>query len=225
MRKYKSGSTTPVRVEYGYDLIEGLRAFTETAPLADVFEPVNDELDAAYENTRSKRKPMLKARAVLRVAGYKVDKGSKILAKSTEVADGGRKGKLYDEMFPKGLSSVVAPSGRGQLEPTKALLERLKISRTEAIEPLRAEWLPRLEELLAELDAAVTNYNKTLDDESAAFRVEKTLREEHETMIDKLMGEVRAEFPRDRATQNAIFPNVSSRTSKSVRDDDEDSEE
>jgi AmiR/NasT family two-component response regulator len=43
---------------------------------------------------------------------------------------------------------------------------------------------------------------------AAAFQAEAALREEHARAVDKLRGEVRALFPRDRSRQDTVFPPV-----------------
>jgi hypothetical protein len=212
MRKYSSKSASPARVEYGIDLVEGFKSFPETEPLAAGFEALNDELDEAHETRRRLRKPMLKSRANLRIKSYQTDKVIRQCARAAEIADGGRKGPIFAETFPQGLSVVVAPAGRKQLQPTLDLIDRFTRSRKPGIEALRGEWVPRLQSVAEALGTSINRYDADVTAVVNAFKTEVVLRQEHELAIDKLMGEVRALFPGDRTTQNAIFPELTGRT-------------
>jgi hypothetical protein len=211
MRKYNSKAGSPVRVEYGIDLAEGLRSFPETEPLAEGFEGLNNELDEAYETRRRLRKPMLRARAVLRNKAYKADKTLRQFGRAVEIADGGRKGPLYGELIPRGLAVLVAPGGRKQHKPMVELMDRLTRSRKAGVEPLRTEWLPKIQAAATALETAIGAYDAAFKAVLDAFKNEMDLRRDHELSVDKLMGEVRALFPRDRETQDAIFPEITGR--------------
>lgn len=206
MKKYRVDASSAVRHEYGVDLIAGLRMFPETAPLADAFEPQNVELHEADERRRAARVPMLVARAQLRVANHLTDAAVRSLARAAEIADGGRRGPLHSALFPNGLAEIVAPVGARQVAAVEALAKRLANSRTAGIDPLRAEWAPKLDASLATLRTATAAYDSARAVVADAFAKEIALRDAHFVALDSVIGHVRATFPNDRTKQDAIFP-------------------
>jgi hypothetical protein len=225
MRRYRLGVDSPTRFEYGLELVEGLRAFPATAALAPGFEQLNDELDASYEARRDRRKSLMKARAALRVREYQTDQVIRSLSRAAEIADGGRRGLLHEALFPEGLSPVVAPSGARQAKPTEELISRFGKTRVAGVEPLRAEWQPKLQAALADLKDAIGVYAAAQQAHRDAFGDELSLREEHERSIDKLMGLVRSQFPKDRRRQDVIFPRVAAGAEEESSEIEEDAAE
>ena len=206
MRKYRIDASSTVRFEYGVELVAGLFHFPETAPIAGGFESLNDELAAQHRERITLRAPMLRARARMRLAEHHVDQMLRSAARAAEITDGGRRGRIAGTLLPDGLKPVVAPRGRAQLKPTRELVERLAHAKVAGIEAYRSEWLPRLEAALARLEAAVGEYEGAQAAHREAFKIEVALREAHHDAVDRIMGQVRAAFPRDRAIQDLIFP-------------------
>ncbi len=206
MRKYRSNAASTVRVEYGVELVAGLAQFAETAPAAVEFEKVNDALHAQHLARCALRTPLLRARAALRFVEHGVDQVIRSAARAAEIRDGGRRGRITAALFPKGLRPVVVLPGRRQVKPTRELVLRLENTQLAGIDVYRAEWLPQLEAALAALLGAVAAYDDAIAAHKAAFQVEVALREAHHDALDRIVGVVRAAFPRDRATQDVIFP-------------------
>jgi hypothetical protein len=219
MKKYRANAASLERVIYGVGLVAGLRGFNETRPLAEPFEALNNELHNAYTSRVARYLPLVKARASLRIAEFQTDMAIRTFARAVEIADGGRKGPLYNHVFPHGLKTVVAPSGRRQLEPTRGLIEHVTKSRHEGIDPVRTEWLPKLETAAAALQDAIGVHGTAQSAYLDAFRSELALREEHEMAVDRLIGKVRAAFPKDHAWQDIVFPPP--RRPRSAASDDE----
>ena len=206
MRNYRPSAATPVRVDYGAELVAGLRLFPETQVYAAPLEVLNDELDAAYEDRRRRRRPLVAARAGLRFAGYQTDQAIRSAARAAEIADGGRRGPIFGAAFPDGLRSIVMPKGARQIPPTRDLIDRITKSKVAGIDAYRAEWQPKLSAALSALEAASTAYSATARGHRDAFTTELSLREQHLHLIDQTMGHVRAAFPRDSDRQNLVFP-------------------
>lgn len=219
MRKYRQGAASLERVIYGVDLVAGLRGFAETRALAGAFEALNQQLYDAFALRLARTLPLNEARARLRLADFTTDMVIRTFARAVEIADHGRKGPLYEHVFPDGLTPVVAPTGRRQLAPTQGLIEHLVKSRHERIDPVRAEWVPRLEAAVAEMQEAMGLHAAATEAHQEAFRHELRLRAAHELAVDRLMGEVRAAFPKDRAWQDVVFPPVE-KTRRAVRGDE-----
>ena len=214
MRGYGKGAGSSVRVEFGVELVAGLNGFAETRGLAPAFAAKNDALDAAVAGRHLLRKPLAEARAAMRFTDFQADQQIRVFSRAIEIADGGRRGPLFEAIFPRGLSPVVAPRGGRQIVPTRALIEALERCTLAGAEALRTEWKPRLEAALAalvEADARVSAADANLQD---AFRRERALREDHARAVDVLIGAVRSAFPRDPARQNVVFPCVEARRSR-----------
>lgn len=206
MRKYRKNAATPTRTEYGADLVEGLRAFPETAPFSVVLEQRNDELDSALATRLQARRPLVKARAKVRIANFLADTEVRVFARACESADGGRRGPVFDAAFPSGVVEVVAPVGKAQAAATQALIDRITQSKLPALVPVKAQWLPKLQASRDLLAAAAQGYQQALQAYQTAFGEEIALRDAHALLVDSLMGQVRATFPGDRDRQDAIFP-------------------
>lgn len=208
MRKYRVNASSVVRVEFGIELSAGLANFPKTAPLAKGFEKLNDDLEGHFEQRRALRKPLLMARAALRFAEYRVDQLIRTSAHAAVMVDGGRRGTLTTALFPKGVKPVIHPPGRGQIQPTRDLIDRLDLCKLPGIDDYRAEWLPKLKGALEQLESAAQAHDTAREAYELAFKNEQSMREIHIHEVDRLMGLVRAAFPRDRALQDVIFPVV-----------------
>ncbi|EYF07908.1 hypothetical protein [Chondromyces apiculatus] len=225
MRRYRNNAGSPVRTDYGIGLQTGLRAFPETTPLATAFEVLNDGLETAHLERQARRKPMVQARARVRFGNYHVDQAIRMTHNAAQNADGGRRGPLTIALFPEGLTEVVAPKGAAQIAPTEELLDRFAKSKLPAMVPLRAEWVPRIETELARLQQAAATYEAARKAYVDAYTEEVAQRAEHARQVDRLMGLVRAEFPRDKAKQDVIFPDLARDSTVPSEDEEEDEEE
>jgi hypothetical protein len=205
---YRSNAVTSVRVDYGAGLCAGLRRFPETKAHEPAFKQLNDKLDDAYLARRTARKALIEARAELRFGDYFADQTIRASARAAEIADGGRRGAIFEAIFPDGLTPVVAPKGAKQIAPTQALVDRLTHSGLAGIDAYRSEWLPKLTTSLAELQGASDGVTTANEAYLAAFQKELNLRREHHAAVDQLMGHVRAAFPRDKAKQDLVFPEI-----------------
>ncbi len=206
MRKYHMNASSTARFAYGVELHAGLSRFSETTGAAAEILSVNDALYAQTQKRVALLVPMIKARASLRFGEYHVDGVIRSAFRAAQVADGGRSGRICAVMFPNGLREVTKPAGKNQVKPTKELIERLAHSMTAGIEEYRAVWLPKLEAALSQLEASIAAYEAAQAAHHDAFMAERALRDAHHDKVDQVMGIVRATFPRDRDTQDVIFP-------------------
>lgn len=219
MRLYSRKAGSETRIAYGTETLVGLRQFEETAPLAASFEPVNARLQAAYSARRDAEGAQLESRVQVRFADWKFDQEVRSVFRAAQVADGGKTGNITRALFPEGLNEVVVPSGPSQHAVSVKLINRAKACTVPGAEKVIGEHLPRIERASAALKAALDERDRLEGARAVAFAAEESAREDHEAAISKLMGEVRALYPRDRKRWDLIFPTVSSRSSRS--DDDE----
>ncbi len=207
MKKYRAKVASEPRITYGIELCGGLRIFAETTTYASSFETLNNDLDAAYATRGNLRKPMLEKRVVFRFAHYTTDQTIRMVHRAAEIADGGRKqGPIANFLFPEGLGPMVAPYGMRQIPPTEKLVADMKRIKLAGSEAFCAEWLPKLEAVLSNLQTTANAYKVARTTYLEAFQDELALRAEHYQAVDKLMGLVRAAFPNDRTRQDLIFP-------------------
>ncbi|MDI1478005.1 hypothetical protein [Polyangium sp. y55x31] len=221
MRAYRSNASSPVRVEYGIELVEGLALFPETTSAASDLGTLNDTLAAQHENRRALRVPVLRTRAALRFAEYGVERVIRSALRAAEIEDGGRRGRICAGVFPKGSTPILKPVGKRQVKPLKDLVERLEKSKVAGIDAYRAAWLPKLKDALASFEAAVAKHLAALSAHDDAFKAELALRDAHHDAVDRIMGQVRAAFPRDRALQDVIFPPVDEVDAATTESEDE----
>ncbi|MDI1446998.1 hypothetical protein [Polyangium sp. 6x1] len=208
MRKYRQNVSSTVRFEYGVELAAGLSQFPETTAAANDIRAVNDALGAQQDKRRALRIPVVEARAALRFAELGAERVIRSSLRAAEIEDGGRRGRICACLFPKGLRPVVIPMGKRQVRPLKELVERLQNAKLAGIDVYRAAWLPKLLCALGSLEAAVDAHLAALAAHDEAFQVELALRDAHHDAVDKVIGVVRAAFPRDRELQDVIFPVV-----------------
>ena len=206
MQNYRTSAGTDTRLDYGMELVAGLQLFPETEGLAPDFEQLNTELEQAHTARRALRAPMVKARVALRFANFTTDQAIRLCGKSAEIADGARRGPVFNALFPKGVGPVVTPTGARQVKPTEELIDRMAASKHPAVVPFAAEWKPKLELALAKLTDAVAAHKAARETHDNAFRAEVALRDEHRRYVDRLMGETRAVFAGDRGRQDLVFP-------------------
>jgi hypothetical protein len=218
MRKYRSNADSITRVDFGVDVIEALRGFTETTAVGDALEKVNENLDASFEARRKQRKPWMRSRAKLRIVEYKLELTIRSSHKAAQLADGGRSGAITDIGFPEGVTPVTVPTGDKQTKTVEDLMSRIQSVKGEGADAYRKEWHPKLKAALAAFTEAQSAYEAARKAYYTAFTEELTLRDDHERQIERAMGQVRAAFPKDTARQNLIFP-------KAARSTDEDAEE
>ncbi len=214
MRKYRRDASSAVRIEYGVELHEGLAQFPETATAATDVETVNEALELQERQRNELRFPILKARATVRFAEFNVDKVIGSAKRAAEIEDGGRRGKISVVLFPHGLQAVTKASGAAQVKPTKELIDRLVHTKVAGIDAFRTTWLGKLETALMQLETAIATHETARAAYDNAFKAEMALRDAHHDLIDKVMGIVRAAFPRDRDVQDVIFPIMSDDTPK-----------
>jgi hypothetical protein len=161
----------------------------------------------------------VKARVALRFANFTTDQAIRSCARAAEIADGGRRGPIFNALFPKGVGPVVAPMGARQIKPTEQLVDRMSKSKHTAVIPFAAEWIPKLQAPLATLTAAAAAHKSARATHDDAFREEVSLRDEHRRSVDRLMGETRAAFPGDRSRQDLVFPAVDEGSTPANQDD------
>ena len=202
MRNYRSTAATEARVFFGVELVAGLGLFPETTPLAPTFEQLNDQLDGVITSREASQRPVIKARAKVRFASYVMAQTIRSAARAAEIADGGRRGAL----FPKGLTSAVPGGTTRQKTAADALLDRLTKTKVVGSDAFRAEWLPKLTDKRGDLSQALDVLGAARATRQDILSTESALRDQHRVEVERIIGQVRAAFPEDRAKQDVIFP-------------------
>ena len=220
MRSYRSNAASDVRIEYGIELGEGLALFPETASAASEIDTLNGALAIEHDKRRALRIPVLRTRAALRFAEFSVERVVRSALRAAEIEDGGRRARICASLFPKGSNPILKPVGKKQLKPLKDLVERLEKSKVAGIDAYRAVWLPKLKDALASFETAVAAHLAALSVYDDVFKTELALRDAHHDAVDRIMGQVRTAFPRDRALQDVLFPPVDEADTSTTSEDD-----
>jgi hypothetical protein len=213
MRKYKPQSGSATRVTYGIEVVEGLRYFPETADLASPFAALTTQLETIYLERVARERALVPIRARVRFANYAFDVAVRGAAKTAEIADNGRKGALYKALFPEGLGAVVLPSGEGQAKAGRKFVESLTQSKAPGADQVRDQRLGKLTDAQGGLEESLGARAAAYADVAKARAVEDAAKEDHELAVERVMGQLRTIFPRDRARWDVVFPSVSSRSS------------
>jgi hypothetical protein len=207
------------RIDYGIELMAGLAAFPETAPLAVEFTPTQDALVAAFGTRVVLNTAVLRTRAELRIAEFLAEREIRTVSRMLEVFDGARRGPAHNHVLPQGVNPVVAHRRGDQAREMRALVNRLTGCPVRLDPAFVADWVPRFTAATERLEAAVAAYDAAVAAHAGAFAAEKNARAAHVQAIDRIMGQVRAAFPRDPGRQDAAFPPADSRSRS--RDDGE----
>jgi hypothetical protein len=209
MRKYVSSAGSDKRLAFGYELHVGLQQSELTAPLAEPFGQINARLKERKLVREQAEEDQIPARVRLRYADETLDQTFRSAFRAAEIADGGKRGPIARAIFPDGLKSLVVPTGETQLAVSQQFITRAKVCSVPGVAPMLAEWLPRIEQATANFQAALQERDRLATARAVAVAAEEAAREDHERAIDKLMGEVRAIFPKDRRRWDLIFPELS----------------
>ncbi|MCU0692225.1 MAG: hypothetical protein MUF54_12570 [Polyangiaceae bacterium] len=209
MRKYRVDATSETRVDYGLELEEGLRFFPETAQLAQPLAGQDEALEQLRLVREKTERALIPIRARVRFADYDWDQTARSTSRAAEILDGGTRGLIHRAVFKDGLTSVVVASGAAQLSVAKDFITHLGASKAPGVEGLRAEWLPKLQAACGRLEAACAARSDALMAVATARAAEAAAKDDHEVAVEKLMGEVRAIFPKDRKRWDVIFPRSS----------------
>ena len=222
MRNYRASSGSQIRVDYGAALVRGLWHFEDTRPHSATFKALNDELDAQFKARIALRKPWIEARQDVRFCDYDAEQVIRTLQRVLEIADGSRRGPLSKDIFPDGITPVIAPAGAAQLPALVGLIDRFTKSRVAGIDAVRTAELPKLDAARTRLDTAAQAYKAARDAYLDAFGTEKAIRDEHRLAVTSLMGTVRALHPGDKQRQDVIFPESTTGSPAGAADDDTD---
>ncbi|NUN16352.1 MAG: hypothetical protein HUU55_22215 [Myxococcales bacterium] len=206
MRKYPNTAGSDVRIGYGIDLAEGANSFEKTQDLVPEINEKNEQLETAAAETNKLMYPLARARAVVRVESFHSDKILQRMGAAAQVADGGRRGPVFNYVFEDGVSVAVEPHGMQQLPMLQKVTGKLQATNRPDLKTFADQWLPELNARITTFSKAVDALKTLLEQHDALFATEKARRDEHALMIDKMAGIVRSRFPNDRAQQDAVFP-------------------
>jgi hypothetical protein len=202
------------------EVSEGLRFFEETTDLATPFATLTTQLESIYLERMAKERALIPVRAKVRFANYSFDAAVRGAAKTAEIVDGGKKGALYATLFPEGLGAVVMPSGEGQAKIGRKFVDRLTESKVPGADKVRDQWLGKLQDAQGGLQDSLAARAAGYEALAKVRAVEYAAKEDHELAVERVMGQLRTIFPRDKARWDVVFPSVSTRSSSS--DDSED---
>jgi hypothetical protein len=203
---------SPSLLALGSYLLSALRFTPDTAPLVDSFQPTHAALAAAAGVTRAAEEALVPARVAVVFAERQLEVAIRAVGFSAQTADGGRGGKIFTALFPRGLTAELRPRAQAQLDAALALARRLEAQSTAA--PVRAERGAMFAAAVEAMDKALADRREASDALGTARAREMAVREDYTRAYDSIAGELKVVFPRDRAQQNLYFDAVRSRPSR-----------
>ena len=191
--------------------------------LAQTLVSAATPLEAAQREYRDAVQQIVVARTRVKLADYRADRIVRRVSHAVEGEDGGKGGRIAAAVFPSGLNPVVRPVGTTQVDELRKL-EGL-------LEAQAGRW-PGATEQMAAVAEARTFYEQALTaraeatQRSAGLRAQRDMaKEDFLDVYATVAGRIRAEYPRDRDTQDLFFDAVSRRRRGSSPDTDDDEED
>ena len=191
------------------------------AALASNLTGATDTLAAAQQAYAGAVIALIPRRVAVRFADYASDKAVRALQRQAEIADDKKNGKIATALFPGGVTPIVRPVGNTQVTEMRSLEGRL--------EAAAAIWPAALAEK-AKITAERTKYEAALAARRTAMEAAADLRAKRDAAKEDFLDvysstadRVKAEFPRDRATQDLFFDKVSDAPVADDEDDTDDS--
>lgn len=181
-----------------------LKHYPESNPLVEPFTEINDALMSTKQDKLELEMAMAPLRAMVHITDLEVDDEVRLLAKTAEMADGGRRGAIFEELFPGGISPVIVPVGAREVTFLTKLTERVKTSNKAA--ELRAEWEPRIARATERYQGVLAARADGLEKLTRARIAEELARETWFDAIERHQGFIMMTFPRDRRKQDVFFP-------------------
>jgi hypothetical protein len=176
----------------------------ETKGLADAFRPTFDALAVAKAAREQAEDALVVPRAEARFAEAGLEVVLRDLAAQAHVTDRQMGGDLvFRAIFPNTVDAEVRPRGPAQLTAATAL--RVRLDKQPAAAPVKAQWLPKLDEALARLAAALEARRTAEQAVGLARAVEDGARETFVSSYDSNAGAIRQMFPRNRVRQDLYF--------------------
>lgn len=175
----------------------------ETGALIEVFRPSHDALATAAAARAAAERMMILPRVALRFSERRLETAIRRVSNVAESIDGKEGGKVWRALFPNGLNAETRPRSAAQRAAADALMNRLT---TQTLtEPLRSEHVPLLRVAIDDLAAKLAARKDAADALGLAFAQELAAREDFVRAYDASAGAIRAQFPRDRETQDLYF--------------------
>jgi len=181
-----------------------LDQFDETRPLAEGFQPVQDDLIAAAAQVQSADDALLSPRMAVMLSEMGVEKVHRQIDGAARLIDGKQHGPTSQALMPKGLNATVQPVGQRQVTEADELLQRAEthgLVTNETLAPLFADLRTKAGALQTALDRRKEAYRVR----TTARTAEMICRADFCTAYSREMGLIRSIFPDDRKMQELFF--------------------
>lgn len=183
--------------------LEALEFFEETAPLADGFSEINDQLHSTHQALTKAERSHAPRQAMLPLIDVELDALVMAFAEYLTGEDGGKPGALHEKFFPEGVERVVDPVGVQEAEAVRRMVATLR--EDAAVASLKVPWeealaksLKRYDEAIAAHDTAATALHEARDTANAA-------RKAWFDAVAKHCEEIEIHFPDTPVTQHLFF--------------------
>ena len=150
---------------------------------------------------------LIAPRVLVRFADYSSDMAVRASQRAAESADGMKGGKIGGAVFPDGVTPIVRPVGATQVTEMRALEGRLEAAM--ALWPGAGAEKAKITDQRTKYEAALAA-RRTAMEKTADLRAKRdAVREDFLDVYAATASRVKAEFPRNRASQELFFDKVS----------------
>jgi hypothetical protein len=207
-KKLNLNSPTESFVKQGEELEIRCGALPECVPMVESVKATTSIVRNAMATRQVREHEIIPIRVRCDFADSGWDQTVRAAASATEIQTGGKKGPVYREMFPNGLTPLIIRSGEPQLQVADSFLRHLTSCKAQGAETVIAEWRPKLQQARDTLASALAD-RKTAEAALALAREdEQGAKREFSRSIDKMIGQIRQLFPENRVRQDLIFPSL-----------------
>jgi hypothetical protein len=200
--------SSDVMLDLGRYHLAALAQSEATKALASAFQPVQDNLQTATTARVEAEKAMTVLRVAVSFSENALEKAIRQVALLAHGADNNATGgPAFKALFPNGLDAELRPVGPSQVAAAVALRERLNTQPAAA--KVKAQAMDDFDKALAVFKSAIDVRQAGDTKVSEARATESGARERFVSAYDSDIGAIRQLFPRDRATQDLHFDQVS----------------
>lgn len=195
----------------------------ECTPLAGPVIDAANLLRAGRDKRVACEEAFIPIRVTCDFADREWDQVLRAAASGAESVTGGRKSQAWRELFPNGTKALVAYAGATQKAAADQFLIHLASCTTPGAVTVREEWSPKLTKARDVLGAALEA--RAAGDRAlfVARAEEQAAKRDFRRTMDKVIAQVRAIYPEDRAAQDLAFPSIEESAS-AAKDEGEDEE-
>jgi hypothetical protein len=188
---------------FGLDHLTVLGYFDQTKVMVGPFTEVNDPILTCIRAREDAEFALAALRAMVRIVDMVVDDLVRLLSLAAEQADGGRRGAVFNSLFPDGFGPIIVPAGAKEIKALGKLVDRLEES--DKAKSLREEWVPKVKQGKASYEKALADRTNGVETLVRARTALEMARDSWFDAIERHQGFIQMTYPRNRRMQDLFF--------------------